>query len=144
MSTTDPKTTVRRSVEEPFNHGNLASLDATYDPDCVSHRPSAPTPTDLEGTREFVRAVRTAYPDAQVTIHDLVAEGEQVATRWTFRGTNTGPFWDEGPTGMAVEIPGITFARLHDGRIIEEWVSWDELELQRQLGRLPRPEPASS
>jgi predicted ester cyclase len=125
MATCDPKSIVRRALDEPFNHGNLASLDALYDASSVSHRPGIANSTDLEGTRQFVHAVRIAYPDALLTVEDLLAEGDLVAARWTFRGTNTGPFRNGAPTGVAIQVPGMTMVRLRAGRIIEEWVSWD-------------------
>jgi predicted ester cyclase len=125
MTISDPKSIVRRALDEPFNHGNLASLDTLYDPGSVSHRPGTANTTDLEGTRQFVRAVRTAYPDALLTVKDLLSEGDLVAARWTFRGTNTGPFRNGAPTGVAIQVPGMTMVRLRAGRIVEEWVSWD-------------------
>ena len=39
----------------------------------------------------MIMAFRGAFPDYNCTIDDQIAEDDQVATRWTFPGTQTGP-----------------------------------------------------
>ena len=46
-------------------------------------------PYSLEGARKLFTTMLAAAPDVQGTIEDMVAEGEKVAVRWTFRGTHT-------------------------------------------------------
>jgi predicted ester cyclase len=69
-----------------------------------------------------------------------VAEGDQVATRWIFRGTNTGDFVTPMPipaTGKQVTISGITIARFAGGKVVEDWHQVDTLGMLQQLGVIP-------
>jgi hypothetical protein len=36
--------------------------------------------------------------------------------------------------GRRVRLPGMVISRMRDGRIVEDWASFDSLELLRQLG----------
>lgn len=83
-----------------------------------------------------------AFPDFVITVEDIVAEGDRVMTRWTARGTHQGPLMDVPPTGKKVEMTGITFNRVADGKIIEQRENADMLGLRQQLGVIPEAEAA--
>ena len=79
-----------------------------------------------------------AFPNLNVTVEDEIAEDDKVVTRWTIRGTHQGEVEEFGPpTGRQVEIQGITIHRIEDGKIVEEWNSWDNMSLMQQLGLVP-------
>ncbi len=85
--------------------------------------------------------IKGAFPDMSATVEDAVAEGDKDVTRVTLRGTHQGEVEELGPpTGRRVEIEGITIHRLGDGKIVEEWNSYDNLSLMQQLGLVPSPE----
>ncbi len=63
----------------------------------------------------------------------IVAEGDLVTVVWTFRGTNTAAGYGLPPTGARIELRGITVWRIVDGKIREEWTSFDELQAARQF-----------
>ena len=134
MSASENRATVRRSIQERFGNWDVSDLDRFYTPDFVVHDPANPDLGDVSSEKRFVAELRAAYPDAAVTIDDQIAEGDRVATRWTFRGTASGALPDNEPAGRPIEVTGITISRLRDGRIAEEWVEWDALGLTRQLG----------
>jgi predicted ester cyclase len=69
-------------------------------------------------------------------------EGEQVVTRWTGRGTNTGELLGMPPTGKEITIRGITYGRIVDGKAREAWIIWDTLAMMQQLGVIPETIPA--
>ena len=79
----------------------------------------------------------SALPDLQFTIDGQLAEGDQVATRWTSSGTHEGELMGIGPTGNRVTIEGIVIHRLADGKIQEGWWNWDTMGLMQQLGAIP-------
>ena len=135
MSAEDNKALVRRWFEELFNEAKLDLADEIVTPDHVSHDPS--TPEHLpgpEGERQLVTLVRGAFPDGRMSIEDLVAEGDAVAVRWTFRGTHRGEFMGVAPTGRSVTMEKMDLFRITDGQIAEQWVAADALGLLRQLG----------
>ena len=81
-------------------------------------------------------AVRAAFPDANLTIEDGIAVGDKVASRWTLRGTHTGPFASVAPTGRHVVITGMNICRIQGGKVVEHWANFDHLGLLQQLGVL--------
>ena len=138
MSVEDNKALVRRWFEELFNEAKLDLADEIVTPDHVSHDPS--TPEHLpgpEGERQLVTLVRGAFPDGRITIEDLVAEGDRVAVRWTFRGTHRGDFMGIAPTGKEVEMGAMDLFRVAGGKIAETWSNVDMMTMMRQLGAIP-------
>jgi steroid delta-isomerase-like uncharacterized protein len=84
-----------------------------------------------------ISADMTAYPDLQITIEDMIAEGDKVVVRYTFRGTQEGETQGIPPTGNHVTVTGIFMCRCEGGKIVEEWENWDDLGLLQQLGVIP-------
>jgi hypothetical protein len=69
-----------------------------------------------------------------MTVTLMVAEGDLVTAVWVFRGTHTGAGYDGlPPTGVKLELRGITVWRIVDGTIREEWTSFDQLQAARQF-----------
>ena len=143
MSAEGSKGIVRRFVEEVQNGGNLAALDAICAPGYVNHSAPPGVPTDREGLRQLTALFRAAFPDGRMTIEEMVAEGERVATRKTFRGTHRGELMGIPPTGKVVEIGLIDIVRLVDGKVVESWSTADDLGLLQQLGAFAPRGPAS-
>lgn len=142
MSAEHNKATVRGWYLEIFGQGNLALANELCAPDYLNHDPSAPPsgwPRGPEGARAIATTYRTAFPDVQFTIADQIAEEDKVVTRWTGRGTNTGPLMGMPPTGRAMTITGISIERFVDGKIAEVWVNFDLLGMLQQLGAVPVP-----
>jgi predicted ester cyclase len=77
---------------------------------------------------------RAAFPDAHITIEDIVAEGNQVVIRWTARGTHTGNLGRIPPRGEEVTVTGIDLVRISKGKVQENWTNWDTLGILQQLG----------
>ena len=76
----------------------------------------------------------SGFPDSQVTIEDLIAEGDRVVTRWTVRGTHQGELMGNAPTGNPATVTGILVDRISGGKIEEEWADYDTLHLMQQIG----------
>ena len=129
------KALARRSWESV---DNPESLDEVYAPDVVWHNPDQEV-RGIEEARRFIAMFKTAFPDMSATVEDVVAEGDKVVTRVTLRGTHQGEVEEFGPpTGRRGEAQGITIHRLEDGKIVEEWNSYDNLSLMQQLGLVPK------
>jgi predicted ester cyclase len=78
--------------------------------------------------------------DVHSTTEDMVAEGDKVAIRWTWRGThNKGEHIGVTPTGKQAMITGISILRIAGGKIVEEWGEMDTLGFMEQLGVFPTP-----
>lgn len=130
----DNKALARRSWEAPTNPD---IIDEVYAPDMVWHDPGLEI-RGAEEAKQFVAGYKSAFPDLSVTVEDEIAEGDKVVTRWTIRGTHQGETEDFGPaTGKQMELKGISISRIHDGKIVEEWNSYDNLGVLQQLGLAP-------
>jgi steroid delta-isomerase-like uncharacterized protein len=86
------------------------------------------------GYLTIVQMMRGGFPDIQWTLENLVAEGDQVAARFTMRGTHQGPFFGVPPTGKPIVVPASNFYRLAAGQIVEEHGQPDLLSLLQQIG----------
>jgi steroid delta-isomerase-like uncharacterized protein len=143
MSAEGNKAIVRRFVEEVQNGGNLAVVDEVAAPGYINHTAPAGVPADREGLKQLTAMFRRAFPDGQMTIEDMVAEEDRVATRKTFRGTHRGELMGIPPTGNAVAIGLMDMVGLVDGKVVESWSAADDLGLLQQLGVLAPLGPAS-
>jgi steroid delta-isomerase-like uncharacterized protein len=112
-------------------------LEEVYASDLVWHEPDQDV-RGLEEARQFFGVYKSAFPDLHATVEDAIAEGDQVVTRWTIRGTHQGEIEEFGPaTGRQIEIKGITIHRIDGGKIVEEWERYDNLSVMQQLGLAP-------
>jgi steroid delta-isomerase-like uncharacterized protein len=95
------KAFVRRLIEEVIGRGNFALVEELVAADYVGHS-SSPEINTREGHKQFLVALRQAFPDLQIKIEDQIAERDKVVTRWTARGTHQGEFAGIPPTGKQV------------------------------------------
>jgi steroid delta-isomerase-like uncharacterized protein len=135
---------VSRRFTELFGTDDASLADEVFAADLVFHGLAGGDLHGVEATKAFIAAYRAAFPDAMSTVEDQVAEGDKVVTRWRARGTHGGPLGELEATGRAFDVGGITIERFAGGRIAEVWVARDELGLLRQLGAIPKREPAGA
>lgn len=144
MSTEENKASERRFHEEVWNKHNLGTVDELVAPDVVEHNPLLPGQGPIrEGFKQSVETALSAFPDAQVTLDDLIAEGDKVVARWTAHGTHRGDFMGVPATNKQVTVEGIDIYRYQDGKRIETWRQWDTLGVMQQLGVIPALAPAA-
>lgn len=89
-----------------------------------------------------------ACPDMRLSVGSFVEQGNTFADEWAFAGTHTGPFslpdgTELPPTGKPVEIRGMEFVEVRDGRIVNRHLYYDYLAVAAQFGLLPQPAAAS-
>src|SRR5688500_13432239 len=118
------KELVRRWFDEVWNKGRAEAIDEMFDANGIAHGlsddPSKPIigPTDY---RPFYEVFREAFPNMEIVIEDMVAEGDKVAARCSVRGKHEGNFMGKAATQSAVDITGITIVRIENGKIVEAW-----------------------
>jgi steroid delta-isomerase-like uncharacterized protein len=130
------KDLLRRALDQAWNEGDLSAVEEFYAADVVLHG-SIPGAKGVEGVRRVISAYRAAFPDLQITIEDLVAEGTKVVNRWLMTGTQKGEFMGVAPTGKRVTSTGISIVSVEDAKIVEIWGESDRLGLMQQLGAVP-------
>jgi steroid delta-isomerase-like uncharacterized protein len=122
-----------RSTLDAFNEGDLDTCVALMGPDFVMNLAGLPPMRGPAVWRQGADVIRTGFPDLHARIDDLVAEGDRVAVRLTFRGTHQGEFLGVPATGRTVEYVSHEFYRFADGLVAEEWICSDLASLQGQL-----------
>ncbi len=81
MSVKENMEIFRTVVEEGFNKGNLGALDALFAPDYQEHQFGL-RPT-LDGMKQDIQFLRTAFPDFHLEIEDMIANEDDVWARMT-------------------------------------------------------------
>jgi steroid delta-isomerase-like uncharacterized protein len=99
--------------------------------------PGFGTAHSVEEVRQRLSVFVGGFPDSQVVIKDLVAEGDRVFAWFSTTGTHTGKFMGIAPTGKRVEMWVMGLFRIADGKIAEEWVIDDYAAVLSQLDALP-------
>jgi steroid delta-isomerase-like uncharacterized protein len=128
------KALVLRWFNEVWNSGRSDAIDEMFAADGVAHGLAAEKMRGPAGFKAFHAGFRGAFPDVRVQIDDMVAEGDQVAYRFTATGTHRGDQLGFAATGRAVNIQGMGFVRISGGMIVEGWNVLDQLGMMSQLG----------
>jgi predicted ester cyclase len=124
------KAIVRRRFVE-LDLRNFGILDELFSSDYKLNFPRR-RPLDLQATKKFYQQMYSAFsdPDLRHEIHDQVAEGNKVVTRWTATGRHTGEFLGIKPTNEVVSFTGINIYTFRGHMLAESHVVWELLGLE--------------
>src|SRR5438270_13662004 len=142
MATQDNKAIVQQWVTEVLNTRDVSDQSPAYQlvaADFVGHFHGQPPIEGLEAYRQFGSLYFSAFPDLQINPEDLTAEEDKVTMRYGWRGTHKGELMGIPPTGKQVTTWGISILRVANGKIAEQWDSFDNLGMLQQLGVVPAP-----
>ena len=136
------KELVRRYFHEVLDHGKVELVDELFHPHCVMHRPGG-TVVGINSVRGVAVRRKETFSEFETQIHDIFGSGAHLVARLTHRGVGGG-LWRSrigsyDISGKTVSWNAIAIFRFEDQRIIEEWVTRDELAMMLQFGLL---EPA--
>ena len=135
----DNATIVRRFADEVITKGDIDSAAQFVCEDVVEQVPFPGQGPGLEGLKDVLRGMRAAFPDLVFSIHEQIAEGDKVASRFEWTGTHKGTFLGVPATGRPVRVWGIVIDRLQAGRIQDTRIIMDIFGLMMQLGAIPPP-----
>lgn len=91
----------------------------------------------IEGVEDaiiFNRELFKGFPDLQITVEDVVSEGDNVVVRGLLEGTNDGSFLDAPSSGAYVRVPDVTIFRVEEGQIVEMRYFTDLLAVMTTIG----------
>ena len=140
----DNKTIARRIINDIINGKRHEQIDTLVSPSYVYHGPGGMEVRGPEGFKQLINMYLTAFPDLRMTIDDLIAEGDKVVTRWTGRGTHRGDLAGIAPTGKTATVTGIIISRFAGNKLVEDFESFDEVAMLRQLGVSTLPATAAA
>jgi len=126
-----------REPFEVWNEANPDVIDEIIAEGFVGHYDMGNTVQGIDGFRQYVSNLLTAFPDFHVTVNELFAEDDLVAFQATASGTNLGPFGPIPATGNPWQNTAIVVRRVADGKIVELWQVGDMLSLLMQIGLVP-------
>ena len=92
-----------------------------------------------EKLKEFHQRELLTFPDIKETILLLIQEGDYVAARLNFQGTQAGPMGPFPATGIKLNADFNCIFKLTEGKISESWVEYDNLNGLIQLGHYKLP-----
>lgn len=127
--------TVREVVEILGRGDRLDELDRYFTDDYVRHGGSRDY--TLDEFKELLQDLHSGFPDLHAHAFEAIADGDQVAYRWTSTGTHSGTYLGVIATQREAVAKGITMTSFRDGKICEEWASWNEMSVLHDLGVFP-------
>ena len=128
---------VRRFVEEVITQGQIDRAVEFVWEDVIEQVPLPGQGPGIEGLKDVLRAMRVGFPDLVFSVHEQIAEGEKVVSRFEWTGTHQGEFFGVPATGKPVRVWGIVIDRLEAGRIKDTRLIMDTMGLMMQLGVIP-------
>ena len=133
----DNATIVRRFADEVITQGQIDRTAEFVWEDVVEQVPFPGQGPGVEGLKDVLRGMRSAFPDLVFAIEEQVAQGDKVASRFEWTGTHQGEFLGVPATGRKVRVWGIVIDRLVEGRIKDTRIIMDIFGLMMQLGAIP-------
>jgi steroid delta-isomerase-like uncharacterized protein len=136
------KAIARRFIQELFNEGKVDEAKNFVTPDIIYHGLE-----ELRGLEDFKKWIiedRKTFPDLEVTIVEDMAEGNNVAVRWTLKATHEGDFAGLPASHKKFEAHGADIFHFENNKIKEAWTIFDALATALQLGIVERVQPEQS
>ena len=133
------ETVMRRFIGEVINNGDFSVLDELVQPNYVYRSPDQELdgPEALKG---LLAAYRTAFPDLHIEIEEMVSAGNKTVISFTLSGTHEGDLMGIAASGRQVKVSGMILSHFENGKIVEEWESYNEMEMMQQLGAFEPPQ----
>ena len=135
----DNKLLVQRYYSEVWNAWSASALEELIAPAIVFHGSIGTTVKGIAEFREYVNRIRSAFPDFHNQIEELIAEGNKVAARLTYTGTQRGELLGFPASGMKITYQGLAMFEFREGKIVRGFVLGDTEALKRQLARKEKP-----
>ena len=131
---------MKRFYDEVMSKGNLKVIDELFADSVIEHyEPGQKVSRSRALSVQTMNMMRTAFPDLQITVEDIIAKGDKVWAYTIMRGTNKGAFMGMPATGKKIEVKGVIIVRFVNGKGVERWVLNDDYTMFRQLGVIPPP-----
>lgn len=131
------KMLLRRWFEEVWNKGRTEAIDEMFAADGIAHGLSDDEGSPLRGGADFKpfhETFRGAFPNIEVVVEDMIAEGDKVAARCSVRGQHTGANLGVAASNAPVKFTGMCIVRINDGKIVEAWNNFDFMAMNKQIG----------
>jgi predicted ester cyclase len=133
-SVLDQNKAIVRGATDAMNARRYSTLSDYFSPDLIDHDPYSGQAPGLPGFVQGMMILYSSFPNWVTTNDAMIADGDEIGTRWTSRGTQTSILMNLPPSGKKMELFGMRWYKLANGKIVETWVM---LGLWRQIDQLP-------
>lgn len=131
----EQNTAVVRDCWQAANGGKVSAVATFYAQDALYHGAGGEEVRGRDNIAAVLEGYFTAFPDIKMTIEDIFAHGDRVFSRVRAEGTHKGELMGTPPTGKRIDLRWImNVARVANGKIVEEWEIFDQMDMMRQLG----------
>jgi predicted ester cyclase len=113
-STDQNKDLIKRVFSEMANQRKYALVDSFYAPDIIDHSAFENQQQGREGFKTAVKEFFDMFSALEITLDDMIAEGDQVATRETWKVTMASD--KKALNGKTLHI-----FKIRNGLITDEW-----------------------
>ncbi|HEU0295952.1 MAG TPA: ester cyclase [Anaerolineales bacterium] len=138
MSTqTEQNKAIVRHNYETADKNDLTTFSEQLAPDIAIHLPGMPGPLNRGALIQMMNVMFSGLTQRQHVFEDQIAEDDKVATRLTLHAVHTGEFHGMPATGKQIAVPQTAIHRIRNGKIMEVWVSSDDVGMMQQLGLIP-------
>lgn len=107
---------VRDHFDEFVNKRNAAVIRRNMTPDFYDHDGPGGKPTGIEGDEQMMIAMCQNMPDLQITVEEMIAEGDKVVCRNIWR-------WTDTASGKKMQFHGFVLWRFEGNQIAERWAT---------------------
>lgn len=128
--------TVLDRRHEALGRLDPVALAALHTEDCILESAMAGTVVGRQGIEEFYQHLFTSFPDFKYESQELFIDGNRVAEKASFEGTDIGGFMGLPPTGKHVQVPAVLLFTLRDGQIERMRSIYDFTLMLVQIGVL--------
>jgi hypothetical protein len=133
----DPSEQLKPLVEKyvhAWNTGDFKGLDEVVSPQFeLRMTPRFDPVKSFDSLKNAITGWRTAYPDFTIMPDEVIYAKDRVAARWTIHATITDQE-SQPPIKKSIVVPGMSILHFSTGKIIDEWVSSNDLYWFEQLG----------
>jgi predicted ester cyclase len=134
-----PKVDINKNIDavkkyhQVWSNGNVEELDEIIAPNFRSHFIGGFEYKGIDGAKNSVLETKKAFPDWKEDVVDIIAQDDKVVTRYHSTGTQLGNWDGIDSTGNKVDIYEASIYRFENGKIVEQWGFWDEINLKKQM-----------
>ena len=131
-----------------FNAHDEAAIRAATGDNCTFEGPGGVRLEGGDAVAGYATVWLNAFSDARIEIEQTVVDGDWIAVTGIFRGTHDGtlasPDGDVPATGRRLDGRHSQFIRFVDGKSVEEYLYYDQMDVITQLGLAPETAGATA
>jgi steroid delta-isomerase-like uncharacterized protein len=131
---------------EAFNAHDEQQIRELNGDDAVFEAPGDVKVEGRDAATEYALAWLRAFPDARITVHNELADGDWVVQEFTFTGTHDGtlasPAGEIPATHKTLNGRGVQIFRVQGNTVADTRLYFDQVQVMTQLGLMPEPATA--